>query len=129
MRGKPARCETLGDSSAGVQGCVLNTVEREMDESWWVAEFHSGVSQEQRDGISDKAPCYNSLAPCTLTPVLQTCHKERGQMLSLRSFTAAPGRSHFIKYPSGLDKHSSQLAFQLQQQKIPLGESHEPGHI
>lgn len=93
-----------------------------MDESWWVAEFHSGVSQEQRDGISDKAPCYNSLAPCTLTPVLQTCHKERGQLLSLRSFTAAPGRSHFIKYPSGLDKHSSQLAFQLQQENTTWGE-------
>lgn len=46
-----------------------------------MADFHFGVSQEQRDGISDKAPCYNSLAPCTLTPVLQTCHKERGSVL------------------------------------------------
>lgn len=49
-------------------------------------------------------------------------------LLSLCSSTAAPERSHFIKYPSGLDKHFSQLAFQLQQQKIPFGESHEPGN-
>lgn len=75
MRGRPVRRETLGDGSAGVQGCVLNSVQREMDESWWMAEFHFGVSQEQRHGISDKAPCYNSLAPCTLSPVLQPCHK------------------------------------------------------
>lgn len=87
MRGRPVRCETLGDGSTGVQGCVLNSVEREMDESWWMAEFHFGVSQEQRDGILDKASCYNSLAKCTLTPELQPCHKERGSVLQSNVIT------------------------------------------